>query len=302
MEALGQNKGLAHLELKSLGLRSKNNMGALRSCLKQNTTLTSLELRVNHINDADVELIAEGLKSNSGLNYLGLAYNAITDEGVFHLAQALKENTTLIHLNLKHTLIGEEGARHLLKVLETNTTLLRIDLEDHTGISNETWILIKERLNRNRLLASKPIPMPEAFPAMVDLWNIVREYVGKPADDYLKPILKGELKTARYAKNEPIIPSRTEATKPKTSFFSKLRNWLKSVWEKIAGIGDWFKNKFTSKSASKEASKTPKKIGSKPPSQTVSTLNQQQPTQTNRVNTAQAAPKTNRPSHNNKKR
>ena len=66
--------------------------------LKNNSSLISLNLSYNEINDGDLFYIAEYLKHNSSLSYLNLEGNSITDEGKEFLINALKDNTTLTKL------------------------------------------------------------------------------------------------------------------------------------------------------------------------------------------------------------
>ena len=76
-----------------------NNTGAagaagLAEALRQNSSLTELDLSRNIIGDAGVAGLAEALKQNSSLKELDLSRNIIGDAGAAGLAEALRENSS----------------------------------------------------------------------------------------------------------------------------------------------------------------------------------------------------------------
>ncbi|CAF1067411.1 unnamed protein product [Rotaria sordida] len=61
--------------------------------------------------------------NNTTITILNLRHNHIADEGTQHLSDALKKNSTLTTLNLRYNQIGEEGAKYLADALKNNTVI-----------------------------------------------------------------------------------------------------------------------------------------------------------------------------------
>lgn len=84
------------------------NLIALAEALKNNTTLTTLDLTDNHIGAKGATALADMLKNNKTLTVLNLAYNKIGDEGdeglQTLLVDALEDNTTILEIDLELTL------------------------------------------------------------------------------------------------------------------------------------------------------------------------------------------------------
>jgi hypothetical protein len=93
------------------------------------TTLTSLDLRGNHISAAGAKDLSDALKHNTTLTSLYLGNNEIRAAGAKGLSDALKHNTTLTSLNLHCNQIGDAGAKDLSEALKHNTTLTFLDLK-----------------------------------------------------------------------------------------------------------------------------------------------------------------------------
>jgi Ran GTPase-activating protein (RanGAP) involved in mRNA processing and transport len=122
---------LAISTLTTLNL-SFNNIGshaeALSEALKTNSTLATLELRGNKIEDDGAKALSEPLKTNSTLATLDLGYNSIRENGAQALSETLKTNSTLATLDLNSNLIGSDGAQALSEALKTNSTLATLDV------------------------------------------------------------------------------------------------------------------------------------------------------------------------------
>ncbi|ORZ06587.1 hypothetical protein BCR41DRAFT_167906 [Lobosporangium transversale] len=96
--------------------------------LRNNTTLTYLDLHTNPIGKKGVTALSEVLKTNMILTCLNLHLNNIEDKGALILSEALKVNATLAALVLTNNSIGNEGAFAFSEILKTNTTLITLDL------------------------------------------------------------------------------------------------------------------------------------------------------------------------------
>ena len=69
------------------------------AALKVNASITSVALDFGPW-FADAEHFAAALKMNTSISTLKVRCNAVEDEGMKHMAQALAENRTLLHLGL----------------------------------------------------------------------------------------------------------------------------------------------------------------------------------------------------------
>ncbi|CAF1099752.1 unnamed protein product [Adineta steineri] len=96
--------------------------------LKDNTTLTELNLCWNQIEDRGAKYLSKGLQNNKTLTTLNLLNNQIGDKGAQYLGEALQKNKTLTKLELYENQIGDEGAQYLGEALQKNTTLTKLDL------------------------------------------------------------------------------------------------------------------------------------------------------------------------------
>ncbi|CAO3566686.1 unnamed protein product [Mortierella alpina] len=116
-----------------LTVRPIGGNGAQELCksIKNNSTLTALQLVGNSIGGNEARALSEALKTNSTLTTLDLTGNSIRDDGASALSQALKANTTLSTLVLAGNSIRDDGARALSKALKINSTLRTLDLENN---------------------------------------------------------------------------------------------------------------------------------------------------------------------------
>ncbi|XP_026145594.1 leucine-rich repeat-containing protein 71-like [Carassius auratus] len=87
----------------------------------EDSMLTDLSLRNNHIGEEGAHLIGSALSTihsaNKNLLSLNLAFNSIGDAGAIHIAQGLRLNRSLLCLSLSYNQIGDNGAAHLAEVL-----------------------------------------------------------------------------------------------------------------------------------------------------------------------------------------
>ena len=124
VQRLRNNTTLTSLELKSLEMDKEEAM-SLKHVLIENTTLREIELNEECIQSIEVaEVVAEGLQYNTGITKLVL----FDIEWVGTLVQRLRNNTTLTSLELKYLEMGKEEAMSLKHVLIENTTLREIEL------------------------------------------------------------------------------------------------------------------------------------------------------------------------------
>ncbi|CAF1315247.1 unnamed protein product [Adineta steineri] len=105
-------------------------MGArhFADALRHNTTLTTISLECNDIEDDAAQYLADALQHNTTLTTLKLGSNGIGEVTAQHLADALRHNTTLTTLSLYNERIGNVGAQHLADALRHNTSLTTLNV------------------------------------------------------------------------------------------------------------------------------------------------------------------------------
>jgi Ran GTPase-activating protein (RanGAP) involved in mRNA processing and transport len=108
----------------------------LSATLKNNTTLTALNLDDNNINDEGTKCLSGALMNSLALKKLILFDNKINHIGAKYLSEKLKTYSSLTILNLGFNNIGNEGVIYLSENLKTNSTLTILDLRLNK-ISNE---------------------------------------------------------------------------------------------------------------------------------------------------------------------
>jgi len=98
-------------------------MSVLASALKENSTLTTLSLWGNVIGDVGAAAIGESLMVNLGMTSVYLHENNIGDNGAVAIAEGLKKNLTLTKLWLMTNQIGNVGAAAIAEGLEINSVI-----------------------------------------------------------------------------------------------------------------------------------------------------------------------------------
>jgi len=109
----------------------------LLGLIKDDPSVTAVNLYGCGLGDADVVVLAQHLKGNNHVKELllcSLFNNQITDEGCKALAIALLTNNTLTTLHLSYNQITDEGCKALATALLTNNTLTSLDLSRNRNL------------------------------------------------------------------------------------------------------------------------------------------------------------------------
>ncbi|WP_039454784.1 leucine-rich repeat domain-containing protein [Candidatus Jidaibacter acanthamoebae] len=151
-EVLKENETITSLNL------SDNNIGeaggiAIAEALKENKTITSLDLGGNDIGAAGGIAIAEASKENKTITSLNLSDNNIEEAGGIAIAEALKENKTITSLDLSGNDIREAGGIAIAKALKENKTITSLNL-GYNKIREAGGIAIAEALKENQTITS----------------------------------------------------------------------------------------------------------------------------------------------------
>ncbi|MBK4734163.1 leucine-rich repeat domain-containing protein [Noviherbaspirillum pedocola] len=107
---------------------SVGGMQVLFKALKANTTLQTLEVLSNPMDQASAEALAETLKGNGTLDELTLRSCGIDEPMLAPLCEALKSNSRLTRLNLRENAFGDKGLSALSEALLVNKMLLSLDV------------------------------------------------------------------------------------------------------------------------------------------------------------------------------
>lgn len=124
------NSSITKLNL-SLNSISNDGAEALANILKKNDTLTNLNLANNDIGDSGASFLGKSLEINNGIKTLNLGDNDIRDEGIKAIATSLEKNTTLTQLLLYMNTITDDGVQKLADALERNTSLIKLQLNQN---------------------------------------------------------------------------------------------------------------------------------------------------------------------------
>ena len=110
-----------------LGMKVFDAMG-IAKCLKATSTLTSLALPCNVIDDDLLRLLVTGLLHNQTVTHLDLSHNKITEQGVRYLAKALSEDSVIMSLDLSDNHIGPDGGIYLSRAIQDGVSLMELHL------------------------------------------------------------------------------------------------------------------------------------------------------------------------------
>ncbi|KAF5838018.1 hypothetical protein DUNSADRAFT_3505 [Dunaliella salina] len=116
------NQTLKVLSMSNNALGNKT-AAAFGELLKENTTLTDLDLSWNQIKAEGVKGLRPGLEGSLSLKTLSLAWNGLENEGAIAMGQILVNNASLVSLDLTNTRLGSEACVMLGEGIKANTTL-----------------------------------------------------------------------------------------------------------------------------------------------------------------------------------
>ena len=123
------DKDTLTLSNRYLNSLSDDDWAVLCDFLTKHSEITVLDL---HRHDFDtrciqsVRFIADMLKQNTTLTSINLSDNFITINGIQSIADALKQNTTLTSIDLSDNDIDTDGMQSIVDMLKQNTTLTSI--------------------------------------------------------------------------------------------------------------------------------------------------------------------------------
>lgn len=137
---------------------------ALARALRTTSTLTSLSLPCNMIDDNLLMVIMSGLLENHTITHLDLSHNNISSAGVQLLCKLLSPPCQLVSLNLSDNKADERAAKHLARALRSNDTLCELNLRlneigDEGGRTLLEGVRNAPRLSTLNLSTNKYVPL-----------------------------------------------------------------------------------------------------------------------------------------------
>ena len=134
-------------------------LAALAGALRDNVTLTSLDICDGVVLDAGASLLAlgEALHGNTTLKFLNLDLYEISTAGVMTLCESLSRNATLTTLKLENMFFYDDGAVVLCKMLRSNANLTTLHL-DNAGIGIVGGAALCDALSTNATLTTLGLP------------------------------------------------------------------------------------------------------------------------------------------------
>ncbi|RHY31406.1 hypothetical protein DYB32_003524 [Aphanomyces invadans] len=125
---------------------------SLSHAIKATTTLSTLQLPSNLLDDDLLRMLMTGLIKNTTITTLDLSHNKITNHGARLLAKLLVPTSVISTLNLCDNQIHAEGGRYLARGLKCNTSLVELNLRLNR-LTDEGGKLLLEGLVGHRSLS-----------------------------------------------------------------------------------------------------------------------------------------------------
>ncbi|NWW87684.1 DRC5 protein, partial [Rhynochetos jubatus] len=149
--AVGKLLNRSRLEILDLCNNQICRLGAqaLAQALAENSTLTSLNLRLNCVEDEGGEAIGRALLTNTTLKSIHLGSNNLSESTAALFSQVLAQNITLTSINFSCNHLGPDGGKQLLDGLVDNKVLTEFDLR-LAEVGQETEYLIHRIVWANR--------------------------------------------------------------------------------------------------------------------------------------------------------
>jgi Ran GTPase-activating protein (RanGAP) involved in mRNA processing and transport len=148
----------------------KEGLPMLTTALRNNCTLTHLNLCENGLNDDDLRTLVDVVRENPSISELDLSGNRFTDKGITYLASQLPQLCNLRSLNVNMQSFGVEGAKTLMLALQDHRELESLVLP-RSKYDLQILHLLDLNKGGRKLLQAPPVPL--AF------WPLVLERAAK---------------------------------------------------------------------------------------------------------------------------
>jgi len=133
LEALCENSTVSYLEMDRNILATAGELSAAHLIASKTSTLRTLNLSQSRCRCRE---LLRSLAKNSSLRSLDLSYNIMDEESVNLLCAALKTNQTLQKLNLSHCRLNENAAKRILQAAGNTIQSIRFYVREVGEIQN----------------------------------------------------------------------------------------------------------------------------------------------------------------------
>jgi len=123
----GSNKTLSWLSLSSNDIGPTGIASLAAWLTQQDCPLRSLYIATNKMHDGGAYTLSEALKQNSSLTVLDVHDNNIGPQGTRWLSSAVLKNTSITSLDISHNPIGWQGATALAHALQGNASITNLN-------------------------------------------------------------------------------------------------------------------------------------------------------------------------------
>lgn len=174
-DALKINKKITHFSYAYNNLSSFGGSSLLVPFLKENQTLTYLNLSGNHMDHTDISILAKAFKENTSVVDLNLSGNKLDTRCAKALSDFIKDNNTLTSLDLGYCDIKKEGMEALAKSLAENKSLTKLNLESDvftSKIKGQSLEILVSALEKNQSLTDLGLRFNEMID--IDLPSLVK--------------------------------------------------------------------------------------------------------------------------------
>jgi Ran GTPase-activating protein (RanGAP) involved in mRNA processing and transport len=127
---LGSNTTFTNLAIKYCGV-SGENLQLLKSMLRRNAALESLDLKSSTLGSAGLAEITPVVYRNTSIKTLDISHNRLDDiESANIVRELIRRNKTIASLSIDHNIFGRNAAavRSIAEGVRSNTTLQQLDL------------------------------------------------------------------------------------------------------------------------------------------------------------------------------
>lgn len=151
-EGLRNNQSITHLNL-SYNLLSDKATAEFSEALEANQSLVTLALEGNQFTAKGLEPMLESLRYNSSIQHLNLSHNPLENDGADVLSQHLKDKAmcTLKSLSVSSCDISDPGIMDLMAGVKSNTTLTSLQVADNP-VSGESGTYLGVGIGQSRSL------------------------------------------------------------------------------------------------------------------------------------------------------
>jgi hypothetical protein len=155
LHAVSESNFVTQLQLRRV-YADDSTAKAVAKCLRNNLSLTTIDLGKNKFSDTGCQQIASALRAtgaDSRLRRLNLEQNKIGDKGIDQLCRAVRAVPSLTILKLGKNNFGLQGLRSIALLLRNSPTccLKSLDLRSN-NVGNEGATILADALSENRTL------------------------------------------------------------------------------------------------------------------------------------------------------